>query len=416
MSRFSAMYVKFVFSNVIQELYSENEFVGIRTPGEEIERLYHCEKMSQILAVTEENIRQYEAFLNRSVEESTEKVLRMTKYISEHYGENLTREGFADEFSIAPGFLGFVFRRTTGMSLNRYLRTVRMEKAKELLEKGVDVPDICRAVGYKDEAYLLDRVHAFWGDEIYNSLVGNNDMRKKLFIILGALLIAGVILFCILGLPYIRRHYQTVQVNRTEAAHMEPVDMGGMKALIVCFTRVGNTDFAPDVDAVSSASLMIDAEREQASDKLESLVGNSELLADMVSNATGFPIYDIRVKDLYSSSYNDTVSEANEELRSGEIRELTGDLPDVTEYDSIILVYPLWWGTLPQPVQTFLKEVDLSGKTLYSIVTHGGSKFGNALSDTENLTAADVSRNALEVYDDDVTEAAAKVAAWLESL
>ncbi|MBQ8305867.1 MAG: helix-turn-helix transcriptional regulator [Blautia sp.] len=174
MSRFSAMYVKFVFSNVIQELYSENEFVGLRTPGEEIERLYHCEKMDQILAVTEENIRQYEAFLNKSVEASTEKVLEIKKYISEHYGEDLTREDFSREFSIAPGFLGFVFRKTTGMSVGRYLRVMRMEKARELLEKGVSLPDICHAVGYKDETYLLNSVHVFWGDEVYNELVKEN--------------------------------------------------------------------------------------------------------------------------------------------------------------------------------------------------------------------------------------------------
>ena len=241
-------------------------------------------------------------------------------------------------------------------------------------------------------------------------------MKKRLFIILGILLAVAAALFCVFGLPYIRRHYQPVRINRSEVSRTESVDMGGMNALIVCFTRVGNTDFAPDVDAVSSASLMIDAERAQTSGKVESLVGNSELLAEMVSNATGFDIYDIRVKDLYSSSYNDTVAEADEEMKSGKIRELEGALPDVTEYDSIILVYPLWWWTLPQPVQTFLKEVDLSGKTLYSVVTHGGSKFGNALADMEQFTTAAVSQNALEVYDDDVTKAAPKVAAWLRSL
>lgn len=54
------------------------------------------------------------------------------------------------------------------------------------------------------------------------------------------------------------------------------------------------------------------------------------------------------------------------------------------------------------PVQTFLRENDLSGKTIYSLVTHGGSGFGTAIEDTGKLTGADVSDINLEVYDEDV--------------
>ena len=235
----------------------------------------------------------------------------------------------------------------------------------------------------------------------------NTKKRVIVFSVLAGLLIVGGVLFCLFGLPYIRRHYQTVHVNRAEAARMDPVDMGNRNGLIVYFTRVGNTDFEPDVDAVSSASLMEDN---------GTLIGNAQLLSEMIANATGFDTYAIKVKDLYSSSYDDTVSEANEENKSGTIRELDGELPDLEAYDSIFLVYPLWWWTLPQPVKTFLTETDLTGKTLYSVVTHGGSKFGHAAEDTAELTAATISSNALEGYDDDVTKAAPKVTAWLKGL
>ena len=78
-----------------------------------------------------------------------------------------------------------------------------------------------------------------------------------------------------------------------------------------------------------------------------------------------------------------------------------------------MLVYPLWHWTLPVPVQKFLTENKLEGKTLYSLVTHGGSGFGNAIKDTSKYTAAKLSPDALSVYDDEVTAALPKVKLWL---
>ena len=54
------MYVKFVFSNVIQELFQENQFSEERRLDHEIERLYSCTDLKQILSITQENIREYE--------------------------------------------------------------------------------------------------------------------------------------------------------------------------------------------------------------------------------------------------------------------------------------------------------------------------------------------------------------------
>ena len=146
--------------------------------------------------------------------------------------------------------------------------------------------------------------------------------------------------------------------------------MNGKKGIIIYFTRVGNTNFKENVDAVSSASLM---------EENGTLIGNSELLAEMLENATGYPSYAIKTKKKYSSGYGDTVSEAKKEMDDNTPSELEKDVPELSEYDTVVLVYPLWWGTLPMPVQTFLEENDMDGKTIYSLVTHGGSGFGSAI-------------------------------------
>ncbi len=183
--------------------------------------------------------------------------------------------------------------------------------------------------------------------------------------------------------------------------------MKGKKGIVIYFTRVGNTDFKENVNAVSSASLM---------EENGTLIGNSELLVEMLENATGYPSYAIRTKKKYSSGYGDTVSEAKKEMDENTSSELEQDMPELSDYDTVILVYPLWWGTLPMPVQTFLEENDMNGKIIYSLVTHGGSGFGSAIQDTGRYTKAEVSLENLSVYDDDVTEALPEVVAWVKRM
>lgn len=230
--------------------------------------------------------------------------------------------------------------------------------------------------------------------------------HKKIYLIAGVVL-AAVFIAVYFFVPYAKRHYMPVSVDVDEAAAMEEADMGDRKVLTVYFTRVGNSDFEEDVDAVSSASLMKDG---------GTLVGNSQLLAAMVHNAVGGEVYAIQTEKKYPSSYNDTVSVAKDEMDSDENVALSGNLPELNRYDTVVLVFPVWWGSVPGAVKSFLQSDDLTGKAIYPLVTHGGSGAGNSVEDIRELCKADVSNDVLEVFDDDVTNAAGIVAEWLESL
>ena len=230
--------------------------------------------------------------------------------------------------------------------------------------------------------------------------------HKKLYLIAGVVLAAALIAGYFF-VPYAKRHYISVSVDMNEAAAMEKADMGERKVLTVYFTRVGNSEFEEDVDVVSSASLMKDN---------ETLVGNSQLLATMVYNAVGGELYGIQTEKKYPSAYSDTVSVAKDEMDSDEDVALSGTLPELSWYDMVVLVFPVWWGTVPGAVKSFLQSDDLSGKTIYPLVTHGGSGAGNSVEDIRKLCKADVSNDVLEVFDDDVTNAAGAVSEWLKSL
>lgn len=157
----------------------------------------------------------------------------------------------------------------------------------------------------------------------------------------------------------------------------------GNRTLVVYFSRVGNTEFSNDVDAVSSASL-----RRERSGKL---TGNSEVLANDIHGFTGADVHEIQVRDVYPEDYEQTVDRASQERNQNERPELVNHVDNMEDYDNIILIFPVWWSTVPMPVYTFLEEYDFAGKTIVPIATHKGSFLGSSVSDLKQaLPQSDV--------------------------
>ena len=205
----------------------------------------------------------------------------------------------------------------------------------------------------------------------------------------------------IFGLPYVDRWFHTVKVNR-DAITGEKLDLNG-KILIVYFSRVGNTNFPAEVDAVSGASIMLDDKK---------IIGNAQMIAEITQNITGGDIFALQTEKIYPADYSQTVNIAKNEFSTNEFPALV-KLPNVADYDKIILIYPLWWSDLPKPVENFLRNSDLSGKKLYPIVTHGGGGLGNSIETLKNYTLAEISEP-LDVYSSDILSSRKIIYDWLK--
>lgn len=207
----------------------------------------------------------------------------------------------------------------------------------------------------------------------------------------------------IFGLPYLDRWYHQVHISRQAIVQGEKAPISG-RVLTIYFSRVGNTDFSPEVDAVSGASVMKDGNE---------LIGNAEMIAYMVQDAAGGDLFPLRTTKTYPADYGETVKEAGRELERGENPSLRGPLPRPDDYDVIFLVYPLWWDTLPMPVAGFLKQWDLTGKTIFPIVTHGGGGAGESLKAVEDLARGNVIGRCLDIYSSDIPAARQKITDYI---
>ncbi|MFD2879535.1 helix-turn-helix transcriptional regulator [Paenibacillus rhizoplanae] len=82
---------------------------------------------------------------------------RMVDLIHRHYDENLKLETLADVFTYSSAYLGKLFKNTMGCSFNTYLDTIRIEKAKELLDQGCKIHQAASSVGFSDVDYFREK-------------------------------------------------------------------------------------------------------------------------------------------------------------------------------------------------------------------------------------------------------------------
>ena len=95
----------------------------------------------------------------------------------------------------------------------------------------------------------------------------------------------------------------------------------------------------------------------------------------------GGDLYRITTVEPYPDDYASMLKRAQDELDADARPELAGELPNLENYDIIMIGYPIWHGATPRPVLTFLESDDLSGKKLVPFNTHEGSGQGRTVTE-----------------------------------
>ena len=183
----------------------------------------------------------------------------------------------------------------------------------------------------------------------------------------------------------------------SEAAAHNPV-------LVVYFSRVGNTDFPDDVDAVSRASVVIDNGE---------VKGNAQLLAEWMAGEAGAPTWEITTTEKYPIDYDETTDVAKVEQNNDDRPALAASIESFDSIETVYLVYPNWWGDLPMALYSFFDEYDFTGKTIYVSVTHGGSGFSGGISTIQSLEPGAQVIEGLSIRDSAVPDAEEDVRQWV---
>ena len=97
--------------------------------------------------------------------------------------------------------------------------------------------------------------------------------------------------------------------------------------------------------------------------------GNTRIVAEMIADATGADMFEIKTVKSYPETYQECTEIAKQEAEANARPELANKLENIAQYDTIFLGYPIWWSDFPMAVYTFLESYDFNGKKIIPFCT-----------------------------------------------
>lgn len=180
--------------------------------------------------------------------------------------------------------------------------------------------------------------------------------------------------------------------NKQEVKQQEQSTMG--KSIVVFFSHAG------DNYAVGNIK-----------------VGNTKIVADYISEIIGADQFEIVTHKYDGIAYTPLTELVKEETMNGELPEYEGDV-DLSQYDTVFIGGPVWWGTYPRVMFSFFKKHtnDLKGKTIIPFTTHEGSGLGRCVEDVKAAFAGANVTKGFSIYGHEVRTKKAKVEKWINGL
>jgi flavodoxin len=145
-------------------------------------------------------------------------------------------------------------------------------------------------------------------------------------------------------------------------------------------------------------------------------VGNTKIVADYISEIIGADQFEIVTHKYDGMAYTPLIELAKKEAKNGELPPYEGEAPDLSQYDTVFIGGPVWWGTYPQVMFTLFKDINLDGKTVIPFTTHEGSGLANCESDVRKAFPKANVQKGWSIYGHEVRTERAKVEKWLKGL
>ena len=116
--------------------------------------------------------------------------------------------------------------------------------------------------------------------------------------------------------------------------------------------------------------------------------GVTKKVAEEIASAVNGDLFEIEPEVAYTSAdlnWMDKKSRSSIEMSDKAFRpEMVKKELNMSEYESILLGFPIWWYVAPTIINTFLESYDFSGKKITLFETSGGSGFGNTVQELKS--------------------------------
>ena len=163
-NKISQIYIKFILSSLIKDIYATLPLNEFNKESAIIEKIYKSSTFNDIWNEIISVVDKFDIYLQQNISSGSNAVELIKQYIANNYGSELSLEILASHVYLTPRYLSYIFIQETGFGINKYIKTFRMQKAKELLENtNMKIASICEQVGYNNVSYFCQSFREFCG-------------------------------------------------------------------------------------------------------------------------------------------------------------------------------------------------------------------------------------------------------------
>ena len=116
-----------------------------------------------------------------------------------------------------------------------------------------------------------------------------------------------------------------------------------------------------------------------------SRTNNTKALAEMIHENVGGKLVPLELVTPYPKDYKTTVGQVAKENETGFLPPLKTRIDSIGKYDVVFVGFPTWGMQLPPPIKSFLRQYDLSGKTVIPFNTNAGYGIGSSFQTVREL-------------------------------
>lgn len=113
---------------------------------------------------------------------------------------------------------------------------------------------------------------------------------------------------------------------------------------------------------------------------------NTKAVAEIIQSNVGGTLVALELENPYPEDYQTIVKQVESENNTGFLPPLKTKIDSIEKYDIIFVGFPTWDMQLPPPMKSFLKNYDLSGKTIVPFNTNAGYGIGSSFEAVKELS------------------------------
>ena len=160
-----------------------------------------------------------------------------------------------------------------------------------------------------------------------------------------------------------------------------------------------------------------------------SRTNNTKTIAEIIHNNAGGTLVPLELEKPYPENYRATVEHVVKENETGYLPPLKTKIDSIQIYEVVFVGFPTWGMRLPPPMKSFLKQYDLSGKTIVPFNTNDGYGIGSSFDTVKELCPKSKILNGFSIKggtesdgmtrlskEENIKDAETKVKKWLQEI